>query len=75
MFYGEGYANPLQYSYMENPKNRGAWSMTVHGIAKFQTRLKRLSTRIYILTVSYTHAILIDSFITMASPLTTILPQ
>ena len=49
--------------------------MTVHGIAKFQTRLKRLSTRIYILTVSYTHAILIDSFITMASPLTTILPQ
>ena len=22
---GEGYGNPLQYSYLENPMNRGAW--------------------------------------------------
>ena len=29
---GKGY--PLQYSYLENPMNRGAWRVTVHGAAK-----------------------------------------
>ena len=28
---GGGHGNPLQYSYLENPKNRGAWQATVHG--------------------------------------------
>ena len=27
---GEGNGNPLQYSCLENPKNRGAWWATVH---------------------------------------------
>ena len=27
-------ANPLQYSYLGNPMDRGAWWATVHGIAK-----------------------------------------
>ena len=31
---GEGHCNPLQYSYLENPKDRGAWQATVHGVAK-----------------------------------------
>ena len=31
---GEGSANPLQYSYLENPLDRGAWRATVHWIAK-----------------------------------------
>ena len=31
---GEGNANPLQYSYLENPMDRGAWWATVHRIAK-----------------------------------------
>ena len=31
---GEGNGNPLQYSCMENPMNRGAWQATVHGVAK-----------------------------------------
>ena len=31
--------NPLQYSYLENPMDRGAWRATVHGVAKSQTRL------------------------------------
>ena len=30
----EGNGNPLQYSYLENPINRGAWLATVHGVAK-----------------------------------------
>ena len=28
---GEGNGNPLQYSCLENPMDRGAWSSTVHG--------------------------------------------
>ena len=36
---GEGNGNPLQYSCLENPMNRGAWQATVHGVAKSQTRL------------------------------------
>ena len=27
---GGGHGNPLQYSYMENPRDRGAWRATVH---------------------------------------------
>ena len=41
--------NPLQYSCLENPMDRGAWQATVHGVTKSQTQLKRLSTHIHIL--------------------------
>ena len=37
--YGEGNGNPLQYSYLENPMDGGAWWAVVHGVAKSQTRL------------------------------------
>ena len=36
---GEGHGNPLQYSCLENPMDRGAWQATVHGVARSQTRL------------------------------------
>ena len=36
---GEGNGNPLQYSCLENPMDRGAWQAPVHGVAKGQTRL------------------------------------
>ena len=36
---GEGNGNPLQYSCLENPIDRGAWQATVHGVAKSWTRL------------------------------------
>ena len=36
---GEGNGNPLQYSCLENPVDRGAWRATVHRVAKTQTRL------------------------------------
>ena len=36
---GEGNGYPLQYSCLENSMDRGAWKVTVHGIAKSQTRL------------------------------------
>ena len=34
---GGGNGNPLQYSCLENPMDRGAWQATVHGVAKSQT--------------------------------------
>ena len=37
---GKGNGNPLQYSCVENPMDRGAWWATVHGVAKSQTRLR-----------------------------------
>ena len=37
---GEEHSNPLQYSCLENPMDRGAWWATVHGVAKSQTQLK-----------------------------------
>ena len=40
---GKGTDNPLQYSCLENPTDRGAWRATVHGVTKSQTQLKRLS--------------------------------
>ena len=36
----EGHGNPLQYSYLENPMNRGVWWATVNRVAKSQTGLK-----------------------------------
>ena len=41
---GGGHGNPLQYSCLENPMDRGAWRATVLGDAKSQTQLKRLGT-------------------------------
>ena len=37
---GDGNGNPLQYSCLENPMDRGTWRATVHGVAESQTRLK-----------------------------------
>ena len=36
---GEGNDKPLQYSYLENPMDRGAWQATVHGVEKSWTQL------------------------------------
>ena len=41
---GGGHGNPLQYSCLENPMDRGAWRATVHSVAKSRTWLKLLST-------------------------------
>ena len=36
---GVGNGNPLQYSCLGNPTDRGAWRVTVHGVAKSLTQL------------------------------------
>ena len=47
---GEGNGNPLQYSCLENPMDRGAWWAAVHGVTKSWTQLKQLT-----LTQTHTH--------------------
>ena len=41
-------SKPLQHSCLENSMDTGAWWATVHGVAKSQARMRRLSTHIYI---------------------------
>ena len=36
---GIGNGNPLQYSRLGNPMDRGAWQAMVHGVVKSHTRL------------------------------------
>ena len=43
---GRGNGNPLQYSCLENPMDRGAWQATAHRVAKSRTCLKQLR-RVY----------------------------
>ena len=47
--------NPLQFSCLGNPMDRGAWWPTVHGVAKSWTQLSNKSaTRIHVTRQSYT---------------------
>ena len=48
-FPGEGNGYPLQYSYLENSMDRGAWRATVHGVAKSWTRLSNSHTHMKVI--------------------------
>ena len=50
---GEGHGNPLQYSCLENPMDKGAWRAAVHRVSKSQTQLKQVSIYIYIYIYIY----------------------
>ena len=41
---GEGNGNPLQCSYLENPRDGAAWWAAIYGVAQSRTRLQRLSS-------------------------------
>ena len=55
--YWGGHGNPLQYSCLENPMDRGAWQAAVHGVTRSTIGMKWLSTRIhtFYITVLYFH--------------------
>ena len=42
---GEGNDNPLQYSCLGNPMDKGAWQATVHGVTKRRTQLSNHTHR------------------------------
>ena len=44
-FPGEGNSNPLLYSCLENPMERGAWQATVHGVTKSQLMNQTFNSR------------------------------
>ena len=44
---GEGNGNPLQYSCLENPRDRGAWWAAIYGVTQSQTQLTQLSSSSY----------------------------
>ena len=49
---GEGNGNPLQYSGLGNPMDRGAWwQATIHRVAKSQTQLNQLSKHTHIIYI------------------------
>ena len=50
MFFGEGNGNPPQYSCLENSMDRGAWWVTVHGVAKSQTGLSNFTFFLFFLS-------------------------
>jgi len=52
---GGGHGNPLQYSCLENPMNRGAWWAAVHSVTKSLTGLMQLSTHTH--THTHTHTL------------------
>ena len=43
---GEGNGNPLQYSCLENPIDRGAWQATVYGVIKESDTTEQLKQQI-----------------------------
>ena len=45
-FPGVGRCNPLQYSCLGNPIDRGAWWAMVHRVSQSRTQLKRLSMHV-----------------------------
>ena len=67
---GERNGKPLQYFGLESPMDRGAWQVTVHGVAQSRAQLKRLSTAQHILclqrninisSVQFNHSVMSDS--------------
>ena len=53
-YIGEENGNPLQYSCLENPRDRGAWWAAIYGVAQSRTRLKRLSILFSIVAARFT---------------------
>ena len=62
---GEGNGNPLQYSCLENPKDRGACWAAVYGVAQSRTRLMRLSSSSSMLLMSFVSS---DNSLSLSEP-------
>ena len=52
---GGGHGNPLPYSCLENPMDRGAWRATIHRVAKSQTQQATECSRAHTYTRTHIH--------------------
>ena len=52
---GGRHGNPLQYSCLKNPMDRGTWRAPVHGVERSRTRLSNSHTHTHTHTHTYTH--------------------
>ena len=52
---GEGNDNPLRYSCLENPMDREAWQVTVHGVTKSWTELRDFHFQFHLILLLYTN--------------------
>ena len=53
-FFEGGNGNPLQYSCLENPKDRGAWQDAIHRVTKSRTQLNDWARHIFFITPHFT---------------------
>ena len=60
---GGGHGNPLNYSCLENPMDKGSWQATVHRVTKSQTLLKQLSTYKVIDFFSWSSKVSVSSWV------------
>ena len=50
---GEGNGNTLQYSSLENPRDRGSWWASAHGVTKNRTQLSNWRTTLYLYVICH----------------------
>ena len=71
---GGGHGNPLQYSNLENPTDRGAWWATVHGVARSQSDMPETTeparTHTTLAMISSTHSLFYRAFKVLSCPIT-----
>ena len=60
-FPGEGHINPLQYSCLENPMDRGAWQVKVHAVAESDTTEWIILFFFYFSSVQFSRSVVSDS--------------
>ena len=60
---GEGNGNPLQYSCLGNPMDRGAWQVAVHGVTKVLDTTYRLNNHLLMFQLINSWSLLKNSYI------------
>ena len=70
---GRGHGNPLQYSCLENPMDRGAWSDTVHEVTESDTTATKHSLAVLDIAM-FIFAVVLLYFV-FISPLVLLLPH
>ena len=66
---GRGHGNPLQYSCLENPMDRGAWWVIIHGSQRVRTQLVTKRTAHTVAAAAAAAAESLQSCLTLCDPI------